>query len=229
MSGGLAELFIEGFDEEQIWQQIELHNDPAFNRLMKNVSKVLAIKDKNLTFKQLPKETSAAEEDDGNDVEDKEKDDDSIASELSIDIPQESEDEDDEDGSDFDDDDNEDDLKLDEYKVLDEEREERPGKEKRPQKVRKTEVDDKFFKLGEMEKFLEKEEAENPIIPDEDDDDEDVDYFDYIPSDDEDNVSFDLFIRFIKILNCFHYDIGRGCQSEIQRLLQRPCSRKRYY
>lgn len=195
LSGGLAELFIDEFDEEGVWEQIELRNEPAFKRLVNNVSTIMAIKDKSITFKQVEegKEEELTFNGEEEEEEGEEKDDESISSELSLDLPRDSED--DEDGSDFDDDDDEeDDLKLDEYKVLDEEREERPGKPNKVQKVRKTEVDDQFFKLGEMEKFLEKEEAEKPVV-DEDDDDEDIDFFEYIPSDDEDNVSQSLSIQ----------------------------------
>jgi U3 small nucleolar ribonucleoprotein component len=58
-------------------------------------------------------------------------------------------------------------------------------------KIRKTEVDDEFFKVGEMEKFLEKEETEKPV---KDDDEDSIDYFEDVLSDDDENVNTFLFL-----------------------------------
>ena len=41
-TAGLPELLIEGFEEEQVWQQLELHNGPAHTGLLKVVAKVIA-------------------------------------------------------------------------------------------------------------------------------------------------------------------------------------------
>nr|SVE74300.1 EOG090X09DZ [Daphnia barbata] len=187
LTGSLPELYTEGFDEEQIWQQLELHNEPCFKILMKNVAKLLTGNDKKLTFHKVEVQADEVEREDdtvGNgedDVVNNEEDKDSVASNLSFELPADTEDEDD---SNFDE---TDDLKFNEYKILDEEREEKP-KKNRPQsigKIRKTEVDDQFFKVGEMEKFLEKEEAEKPLV--DDDDDDSIDYFEDILSEDEEN------------------------------------------
>lgn len=186
LTGSLPELYVEGFDEEQVWQQLELHNEPSFRILMKNVAKLLTGKDKKLTFYKVEvqadsedeREIEDGEEHESSDEEDKE-------SELSdLQIPGETDE--DEDDSDLDE---TGDLKLDEYRVLDEEREERPSRnrDKPMGKIRKTEVDDQFFKVGEMEKFLEQEEAEKPKKND-DDDDVSVDFFEDIPSEDEEIV-----------------------------------------
>nr|CAG4651140.1 EOG090X09DZ [Simocephalus serrulatus]SVE94357.1 EOG090X09DZ [Simocephalus serrulatus] len=184
LTGSLPELYTEGFDEEQIWQQLELHNEPSFKILMKNVAKLLTGKDKKLSFYKVEVQADEEEEDVQNGKEHEEEEDkDSVTSDLSFELPADTEDEN---SSDLDE---TADLKLDEYRVLDEEREERPNR-KRDQpigKIRKTEVDDQFFKVGEMEKFLEKEEAEKPKVIDDDDDEEDIDFFEDIPSEDEEN------------------------------------------
>lgn len=185
LTRSLPELYIDGFDEEQIWQQLELHNEPCFNILVKNVAKLLSGKDKKLTFYKVEVQADEAEEEEEN-VKENEQDKDSVASDLSFELPADSDN--DESGHDDDSDlDETDDLKFDEYKMLDEEREERPKKNKEQSmgKIRKTEVDDEFFKVGEMEKFLEKEEAEKPSVND--DDAESIDYFEDVLSDDEEN------------------------------------------
>nr|SVE75245.1 EOG090X09DZ [Daphnia dolichocephala] len=182
LTGSLPELYTEGFDEEQIWQQLELHNEPCFKILMKNVAKLLSGKDKKLTFHkvEVQPDTEEVVENDEDDAVDNEEDKDSVTSNLSFRLPDDTDDEDD---SNLDE---TDDLKFDEYKMLDEEREEKPKKNREQSfgKIRKTEVDDEFFKVGEMEKFLEKEEAEKPAV---DDDADSIDYFEDVLSDDEEN------------------------------------------
>ena len=75
-------------------------------------------------------------------------------------------------------------LKFDEYKVLEED--DRPEKlpTSEPKKHKKSEVDDDFFKLGEMEEFLQKEEAEQK--PKGVDNEDDIDLFE-MPSEEEDS------------------------------------------
>nr|SVE89381.1 EOG090X09DZ [Daphnia sinensis] len=186
LTRSLPQLYIDGFDEEQIWQQLELHNEPCFNILVKNVAKLLSGKDKKLTFYKVEVQANEVEEEENEKENENEEDKDSVASDLSFKLPDDSDN--DESGHDDDSDlDETDDLKFDEYKMLDEEREERPKKNKEQSmgKIRKTEVDDEFFKVGEMEKFLEKEEAEKPSA--DDDDAESIDYFEDVLSDDEEN------------------------------------------
>lgn len=217
LTGSLPELYIDGFDEEQIWQQLELHNEPCFKILMKNVAKLLSGKDNKLTFYKV--EVQAQQVDEEEDEVEKEEDKDSVASNLSFELPADTDD----DGSGLDDDsdlDETDDLKFDEYKILDEEREERPKKNREQSmgKIRKTEVDDQFFKVGEMEKFLEKEEAEKPPI--EDDDAESIDYFEDFLTDDEENViNNHLYAnQKVYVLTCsFCFLVGHCYQRQVQR------------
>ncbi len=151
---------------------------------MKNVAKLLTGKDKKLSFYKVEVQTDDEEQEE--DGLENEEDKDSVASDLSFQLPSDSDNEN-EDGHDSDLDET-DALKFDEYKMLDEEREEKPKKnrEKTMGKIRKTEVDDEFFKVGEMEKFLEKEETEKPV---KDDDEDSIDYFEDVLSDDDENVN----------------------------------------
>nr|SVE78979.1 EOG090X09DZ [Daphnia lumholtzi] len=186
LTRSLQELYIDGFDEEQIWQQLELHNESCFNILVKNVAKLLSGKDTKVTFYKVEVQANEVEEDEKEENEkENEEDKDSVASDLSFKLPDDSDN--DESGHDDSDLDETDALKFDEYKMLDEEREERPRKNREQSmgKIRKTEVDDEFFKVGEMEKFLEKEEAEKPSA--DGDDAESIDYFEDVLSDDEEN------------------------------------------
>lgn len=202
LTGSLPELYIEGFEEEQIWQQLELHNEPCFNILMKNVAKLLSGQNKKLTFIKDVVQTPDNEEDEEEEEEEKEderKEGDKASddvSELSFGDDSDHENEDDWDSDGYDD------LKLDDYRVLDEERGEKSKKTQREEKFRKTEVDDQFFKVGEMEKFLEKEEA---IKPARDEDEESFDYFEDIPSDDEENVSFFISSSTYVLSMCFFF------------------------
>nr|CAG4634917.1 EOG090X09DZ [Alona affinis] len=185
LSGALPELYTDGFDDEQVWQQLELHNESAFRILMKNTAKLLSAKGNKLSFKQVDHSDRAKEEEETEPMDDgevEEKDDDgSVASDLSFQIPADSDDED-EDESDEDD---FDDLKFDEYKVLEDESEEK-GKKSKNQlpSYKKTEVDDQFFKLREMEDFLQKEEGKKGDGEDNDEEDG-IDLFDEIPSEDD--------------------------------------------
>nr|CAG4650308.1 EOG090X09DZ [Sida crystallina] len=177
-NGGLPELYIEGFEEEQIWQQMELYNDPAFNTLMKNVSKILA-QGKKLSFKvtQFQKDDEGEAEELDADQEDAQ----SVSSQLSFEISEDSEDDNDSDV------DETDELKFDEFKVLDDDYVDKTTKKSgtgAPKKHQKTPVDDQFFKLREMEEFLQKEEQqEGKEKPSEQDDD--IDLFDDIPSEED--------------------------------------------
>ena len=167
----MPELYTEGFIEEQIWQQLELHNKSVYESLMNNVAKILFQKN-HLTFIKKTFEESTEIE------EEIEKDDESSADELS-DIPDVSDDAD----SDSDIDETHL-LKFDEYKVLDDDFE-KPEKIE-PKKHKPSEVDDDFFKLGEMEDFLQKEEGEQTKGGD----DNDIDLFEGIPSDEEEQVKY---------------------------------------
>ena len=167
---------------------MELYNEPAFNRLMKNVAKLLSLKGNKLSFQQVtPKAAVEQEEDTLPEENDDLQDEESVNSELSDKLPTDSDEE-----GESDSDGDWADLKLDEYKVLEDGEKGKHGRENQPKKTyAKTEVDDQFFKVREMEEFLEKEEKPKPAKTDNDDDDDDEEGFDFFGedfSDDEENV-----------------------------------------
>lgn len=187
LSGGLPELYTEGFDEEQIWQQIELHNEAAFQILLKNAARIQAVKGKMLSFKKTDPVSRKVADDEEVDEEEEINDDDSVTSNLSFQLPAESGEEDESDPDDFGE------LDLDDYKVLEDgedgNQKDKSKKNLQPKAYKKTEVDDQFFKLREMEEFLQKEETEKKQDEEEDDDDDDsIDLFEEIPTDDEEQV-----------------------------------------
>lgn len=114
----LPELIVKDFDEEQIWQEIELKNTECWDQLVWEVANYISSKD----ALKFPIET---------------------------DIPVEKEAEDMLSSNDNDQSDNEINKEVDITKKL---------SKKPKEKVRSSVVDDKFFKLQDMEKFLLKEE-----------------------------------------------------------------------
>ncbi|XP_078686007.1 U3 small nucleolar ribonucleoprotein MPP10-like isoform X2 [Branchiostoma floridae x Branchiostoma belcheri] len=182
LKGPLAELIVSNFDDEQIWQEVELQNDPLLKRLVKDVAKIKKRKGETLSLLPEPQSSSEEEEvkeDDLNEFEDKE-------DERTL---EDENDNDDESGSDLD-------FDIDAFEAK--------TKQKRSaaqatqprttaKKKRKTEVDDKFFSLADMEEFLVQEdereerrrdEEEGRNQSDDDDDDESVDM--YADDDDDD-------------------------------------------
>ncbi|XP_044518382.1 U3 small nucleolar ribonucleoprotein protein MPP10 [Gracilinanus agilis] len=177
----LKELVIEDFDDEQIWQQLELQNEPVLQYFKKAVNG--SIKDKKLCL--LPESEEVDSEMDVDNEEEIEQDsnlkqksdlvNDSLKEEIKknkkldkIDVQK---------SSDFSDEDS--DLNFDIDKL------EQQNKSKVFIKSKeKSIVDDKFFKLSEMESFLEdieKEEREKK----KDGEEEEVDYFEEIVSDED--------------------------------------------
>lgn len=137
-SKALPKLITNGMDDESIWQQLELANEENFNLNIKNVSRFLAAStDK---FK-LNLSDMLGSDQGSNDKQESEAEEDS---ENEIPEDQENEsinEEEDEDQNDLD---------------SDEENELRPSKAKK--NFRKSVVDDQFFKLSEMEEFLQRED-----------------------------------------------------------------------
>lgn len=176
-STALPELIVDSFDEEQIWQELELQNNDWNNTFVSNITKLVVKKD-NVLF---PVNISGSEDDTVNakinNVEPKETvntkvdtwDDDSNYEKV--------------DTIDFDDDDSNgseycisSDIKNEVTKDLDSEK----LKMKSQGRYTVSEVDDKFFKLSEMERFLEIEEQKDEKVGSENryhDSDSDVDYF----------------------------------------------------
>ncbi|XP_050319788.1 U3 small nucleolar ribonucleoprotein protein MPP10 [Bactrocera neohumeralis] len=179
----LPELVVEDMDEEQIWQQLELRNNTILTALVENASKLLSLKEEKLEVR--------LDEDDNQEIEEELEQSESEAKDNSGDADLfngEVDDESDE-----------------EQKVFQKKQE-----VKKKRKGRTSVVDDKFFKLSEMEAFLEDEDAkemrrknkkgDNALdatvdyfaddlgIGDEEEDDEDANptYQDFFDEEDED-------------------------------------------
>ncbi|XP_067625483.1 U3 small nucleolar ribonucleoprotein protein MPP10 [Eurosta solidaginis] len=145
----LPELVVEDMDEEQIWQQLELRNNALLTGLIDNTSKLLALREEKL-------EVRLDEDDENENVEDLEENN-LEANEEDKNMLNESEDDDDE-----------------EPEFL-----KRDKEFKKKRTGRSSIVDDKFFKLSEMEAFLEEEDAKEMRKKGKPDDSMDagIDYF----------------------------------------------------
>jgi len=198
-SSALPELIIQGFDEEQVWQELELHTQLSVPNLISNIAKLIRHPPDKFTLmggkqeESIPAEEEDEEEDIEEDNEDGDYDDDAIDDEEDGD--DESNDEDDAGllsrlGDDDDDDDMSDEEK--ELKaLLDKATSEDPGNDEmsdendddtnfeletnndkeqddvnenkksntKSKAKRTTVVDDEFFKMADMEAFLDAEDA----------------------------------------------------------------------
>ncbi|XP_004409806.1 PREDICTED: U3 small nucleolar ribonucleoprotein protein MPP10 [Odobenus rosmarus divergens] len=182
----LKKLVIDNFDDEQIWQQLELQNEPILQYFQNAVSKT--IKDKDISL--LPENEEQECEEEGSEVE----------SDVQEALRQDLEEEEvaDLSGDDpkvderaknlskvdlrkspvFSDEDS--DLDFDISKL----EQQSKVQDKVPRKPReKSIVDDKFFKLSEMETFLENMEKEEEQKDDEEE--EDIDFFEDVDSDED--------------------------------------------
>ncbi|NXE73994.1 MPP10 protein, partial [Cochlearius cochlearius] len=192
--GPLKELVIEDFDEEQIWQQLELQNNAVLDFFKKSIAR--DAKDEDLCL-------LSDQEEDGSDAEnssDQELEDNIMEAEteqknvctkdktkakekqskLRESIMQNNSDED----SDID------------FDIEALEQQTKTAKETTLKKMgRKSIVDDKFFKLAEMEAFLEHVEKENR---EEEEEEEDINYFEDIISDDEEEEFEEAKVKPIK-------------------------------
>ncbi|XP_053437946.1 U3 small nucleolar ribonucleoprotein protein MPP10 [Nycticebus coucang] len=181
----LQKLMIDNFDDEQIWQQLELQNEPILQYFQNAVSET--IKDEDISL--LPEsEAQECEEDDGREdleqvLEQEE------FSDTGADDPKK--DERAKNSSKFDlkkspvfsDEDSDLDFDINKLEQQSSVQSKVPGKPRE-----KSIVDDKFFKLSEMESFLENIEKEEQQKNEEDE--EDIDFFEDVDSDeDEEGLS----------------------------------------
>uniref|UniRef100_A0A8C9K647 U3 small nucleolar ribonucleoprotein protein MPP10 n=1 Tax=Panthera tigris altaica TaxID=74533 RepID=A0A8C9K647_PANTA len=181
----LKKLVIENFDDEQIWQQLELQNEPILQYFQDAVSKT--IKDEDISL--FPENEEQEFEEDGSEVEadgqealEQDLEAEEVA-DLSGDDPAGDEKTKNSSTIDlrkspvFSDEDS--DLDFDISKL----EEQSKVQDKVPRKPReKSIVDDKFFKLSEMETFLENMEKEEEQKGDEE---EDIDFFEDVNSDED--------------------------------------------
>lgn len=179
----LAELVVENFDEEQIWQELELQN----NAVLKHFNSAIegALSDETLTLLIEHEEETSEEgemDDEIMDEEEEEEGEDMIkprsSKKTASGFENESEDNTDQDS----------DLDFDIDSLEKREHQKKcTGRKESKTKIVPSEVDDKFFKLSEMESFLDDMDKREGK---EDGNEDDVDYFQDLPSDD-DNQNFD--------------------------------------
>uniref|UniRef100_A0A665TKP0 U3 small nucleolar ribonucleoprotein protein MPP10 n=1 Tax=Echeneis naucrates TaxID=173247 RepID=A0A665TKP0_ECHNA len=186
----LAQLVVEDFDEEQIWQELELQNRPVLNHFKSVVDEALS--DETLTV--LAEEEEDEEEDDEAGVE---TDDENEVAGEDGDRAEDNTDED----SDLD-------FDVDALENREKQKKEVGRKDTKTKGV-PSEVDDKFFKLSEMESFLDDMDKQEGK---EDDDENAVDYFHDLPSDEDDDLDLDEIIstkkqkkKLVCILHVFNF------------------------
>uniref|UniRef100_UPI00398EF738 U3 small nucleolar ribonucleoprotein protein MPP10 n=1 Tax=Pristiophorus japonicus TaxID=55135 RepID=UPI00398EF738 len=170
----LKELVVEQFDEEQIWQEIELQNNSVLNYFKTTVASLL----RGTLFRLIEEEViEVPEQEFENDVsveddEIRESSDEEDREELKHKVKGkniQTEKLSDEDS----------DLNFD----IDE-LEKKTKPERRPRFATTSDLDDRFFRLSEMEAFLEKAEKDEGKQKD----DNEINYFEDIPSEDEELV-----------------------------------------
>uniref|UniRef100_A0A8C8Z290 U3 small nucleolar ribonucleoprotein protein MPP10 n=1 Tax=Prolemur simus TaxID=1328070 RepID=A0A8C8Z290_PROSS len=186
----LQKLVIDNFDDEQIWQQLELQNEPILQYFWNAVSE--AIKDKDISL--LPESEEQECEEDGSEMDADGQED------LEQVLEQEEVSDMDADGPKLDKraknkskfdlrkspvfSDEDSDVDFDISKL----EQQSKVQSKMPKKPReKSIVDDKFFKLSEMEAFLENIEKEEEQKNEED---EDIDFFEDVDSDEDEGGLF---------------------------------------
>uniref|UniRef100_A0A1A8CBS4 U3 small nucleolar ribonucleoprotein protein MPP10 n=1 Tax=Nothobranchius kadleci TaxID=1051664 RepID=A0A1A8CBS4_NOTKA len=176
----LAQLIVDNFDEEQIWQELELQNEAVLTYFTKSIEGALS--DEALTL--LPEEEVVEDEKSGDEGEEEMNNDENV-----IKIPPRMQkkkaveaEEGSEQGS-------EDDSDIDFDVDALEKREKKKASARAGSKTKlvPSEVDDKFFKLSEMESFLDEMDKREGR---EEDGDNNVDYFQDLHSDEDDD--FDL-------------------------------------
>ncbi|KAJ6664234.1 hypothetical protein lerEdw1_008453 [Lerista edwardsae] len=202
----LKELVIENFDEEQIWQQLELQNSTVLRYFKKAVSRNVEVVEDFCLLPDAEEDVSAAEdsekqtdpedqmeEEPGFDSDNSEKENESeeIGSRLKA-----------KKGHAFSDDESDMDFDIDKL-----EKQTQKSKATMKKTGEKSIVDDRFFKLAEMEAILDSvEKKENRDK--EEDEDEGIDYFEDVLSedDDEDDEEFgEATIKPIKSARDFTY------------------------
>uniref|UniRef100_A0A3Q4MXH4 U3 small nucleolar ribonucleoprotein protein MPP10 n=1 Tax=Neolamprologus brichardi TaxID=32507 RepID=A0A3Q4MXH4_NEOBR len=185
----LAELVVENFDEEQIWQELELQNKAVLKHFKNAIDEALA--DETLTVLEEEEQEESGQEEEGasadDDVDDHDDEEEEEEEEQELEPPRRTkkmaveEDDNTEDDSDLD-------FDVDALEKKEKQKKD-TGRKASKAKVVPSEVDDKFFKLSEMEAFLDdmdKREGKE--------EEDDVDYFQDLPSDEDDDLDLDKYV-----------------------------------
>nr|XP_061811262.1 U3 small nucleolar ribonucleoprotein protein MPP10-like isoform X2 [Nerophis lumbriciformis] len=179
----LVQLVVENFDEEQIWQELELQNSGVLKHFRKSVDDALSDETLAVLLEEEEMDEGTCDEEGELDKNMEEEAEERPQSRFKK-MP--------ECGAEADtDEDSNLDFDVDALEKW-EKQKRKPTEKHSKRKGIPSEVDDKFFKLSEMESFLDDMDKQEGK---EQEDENDVDYFQDIPSDEDDNIDLEMFLR----------------------------------
>ncbi|XP_034383556.1 U3 small nucleolar ribonucleoprotein protein MPP10 [Cyclopterus lumpus] len=171
----LAQLVVENFDEEQIWQELELQNNAVMKHFKNAADEALADDTFTVLVEEEEEEESSVEAEVETDAEEEEE-----PPRKSKKMAVETEGGEEE----YTDEDSDLDFDVDALEKREKQKKE-IGRKGSTTKVVPSEVDDTFFKLSEMESFLDDMDKREGK---EDKNEDELDYFQDLPSGEEDNL-----------------------------------------
>lgn len=180
----LAQLVVENFDEEQIWQELELQNNAVLKHFKNATDEALS--DKTLTLLVEEEEENSSEPDivtDDENIDEEEEEEEEEPPRKPKKMAAEAEDG----AEDYTDEGSDLDFDVDALEKREKQKKD-IGRKSSKTKVVPSDVDDKFFKLSEMESFLDDMDKQEGK---EDENEDDLDYFQDLPSEDDDDLDLD--------------------------------------